>query len=54
MLLAEEKTGHKHPMNPRNYRKNPSFKAETVVSIRRKRISKLSVLLHCFGDNKED
>ena len=49
MLLAEEKTHHKHPVNPKNYRKNPSFNAETEVSIRRKRISNLSVLLHCFG-----
>lgn len=53
-LLAEKKTGGKHPVNPKNYRENPSFKAETVVSIRRKRISDLSVLLHCFGGNKKD
>ena len=53
-LLAEEKTGPKHPVNPKYDRKNPPFKAETVVGIRRKRISNLSVLLHCFGGNKED
>jgi len=45
-LLAEEKTGPKHPVNPKNDRKKPPFKAETVVGIRRKRISNLSVLLH--------
>ena len=54
VLLAEEKTGPKHQVNPKNDRKNPAFKAETVVGIRRKRISNLSVLLHCFGGNKED
>lgn len=54
MFLAEEKTGPKHQVNPKNDRKNPPFKAETVVGIRRKRISNLSVLLHCFGGNKED
>ena len=52
--LAEEKTGPKHQVNPKNDRKNLPFKAETVVGIRRKRISNLSVLLHCFGGNKED
>lgn len=46
--LAEEKTGPKHQVNPKNDRKNPPFKAETVVGIRRKRISNLSVLLHCL------
>lgn len=54
MLLAEEKTGPKHQVNSKNDRKNLPFKAETVVGIRRKRISNLSVLLHCFGGNKED
>ena len=54
MLLAEEKTGHKHPVNPKNYRKNPPFNTETEVSIRIKRISNLSVFSHCFGGSKKD
>ena len=54
MLLAEEKTGHKHPENPKSHKKNSPFNAETVVSLRRKRISNLSVLHHCYGANKDD
>ena len=44
VLLAEEKTGPKHQVNPKNDRKKPPFKAETVVSIRRKRISNLFLI----------
>ena len=54
MLLAEEKTGHKHPANPKKHKKNSPFNAETVVSLRRKRISNLSVFSHCFGGSKKD
>jgi len=51
VLLAAEK-GHKHPANPKIYRKNPLM--QTVVSIRRKRISNLSDSLHYFGANEDD
>lgn len=42
------KTGHKLPANPKTYREDVVFNAEIVVSLRRKRISNVSVLLHCF------
>lgn len=42
------KTGHKEPANPTNDREEAVFHAEIVASIRRKRISNVSVLLHCF------
>ena len=46
-LLAAEKAGHECPATLKNYRNKPSS-VETVVSLRIKSISNLSVLLHCF------
>ena len=41
-------TRHKRPANPKSDSEEAVFNADRVLSTRRKRISHVSVLLHCF------
>lgn len=51
MLLAEDKTGHKQPANPKQYRKG-AFNVEIVLSCRRRDFS-FVCLAPLFFDNRE-